>query len=525
MRFGFWRRPLPTFVRAVHYFGSAHPSNFWDTAPMAEVPGLLAQIREDGFNTVILAVPWRGFQRRLFPPTYDALNLARLGDLLAAIDAAGLASIVRVCFPWHNDPDSELSFDERALGLFTRDDVRAAWLDYLRVIRDITARARNFRFAFFSWEDLPSIRELMIHRTQAERHRLAGPTGYRDFLCARHALPEVSELFGENFNDASEIYIPLPDCAAYVSYSEFVNRRLNDLLAFGRTVWPGLSMQIRADHDRVVIDGEVGWIENDIRADDPSMRVSYYFPYMYAQNCGETLSADQALANMRMVMDRLSANGANPNHVLDQLVYWDESPQFQHWAKIEESQIPRFLLGAVDILKALSRGYGLWNYLDYRVNHLYNANFLRGLHGWAAHGEVWTRFDGESVACAVLAPGARISQRMVPYLRGYGAGLYPSVSFRALCASTAPGRLRLSTNGVAEAEIALSSGRHQASAQLPPDPHRSRGEIEFTIENTGECALELAGLCLWGAVYRSRIYDEDGRPGRFLAHVRAMNRR
>lgn len=493
---------------------------------MAEVPGLLAQIRSDGFNTIILAVPWRGFQRTLFPPSYDQANLAKLGKLLAAIDAAGLASIVRVSFPWHNDPDSELSFDERALGLFTRADVRAAWLDYLAVIRRITARARNFRFAFFSWEDLPSIRELMIHRTQADRLRLAEPTGYRAFLCERYALAEISELFGETFADAAEIYIPLPDCAAYVSYSEFVNHRLNELLALGQSVWPGLSMQIRADHDRVMINGEVRWIENDIRAEDTAMRVSYYFPYMYAQNCGETLSADGALANMRMVMERLSAQGTNPNHVLDQLVYWDESRQFQHWARIEESQIPQFLLGAVDVLKQLSRGYGIWNYFDYRVNHLYNASFLLGLHGWTAQGRVKADLAGDSSASAVLDPGSGISQRMVPYMRGYGAGLYPSVSFRARVSTPTASVLRLSTNGVVEAELALPPGEHrEVTLQLPADRHRSREEVEFMIENLGTAPLELAELCLWGAVYRSRIYDEDGRPDRFVASIRAMNRR
>lgn len=493
---------------------------------MAEVPGLLAQIRSDGFNTIILAVPWRGFQRTLFPPSYDQANLAKLGKLLAAIDAAGLASIVRVSFPWHNDPDSELSFDERALGLFTRADVRAAWLDYLAVISRITARARNFRFAFFSWEDLPSIRELMVHRSRADRLQLAEPTGFRAFLSARFTLAQISELYGETFGDAAEIYIPLPDCAAYVSYSEFVNLRLNELLALGRSAWPGLSMQIRADHDRVVINGEVRWIENDIRSLDTAMRVSYYFPYMYAQNCGETLSADEALANMRMVMERLSANGTNPNHVLDQLVYWDESRQFQHWAKIDEPEIPQFLLGAVDILKKLSRGYGIWNYFDYRVNHLYNASFLLGLHGWTARGGARAQAPGDSQASVLLSPGASISQRMLPYMRGYGAGLYPSMSFQARVSTRAPGVLRVSTNGVVEAEIALIPGDRQiVLAQLPAERHRSRDEVEFSITNGGDVPFELSELCLWGAVYRSRIYDEHGRPDRFLADVRAMNAR
>lgn len=255
--------------------------------------------------------------------------------------------------------------------------------------------------------------------------------------------------------------------------------------------------------------------------------MSYYFPYMYAHNGGETLSARQALANLARVMERVSNGGRNCNHFLDQFVFYDESPQFGHWAKIEAIELPDFLAGAADLLKRMSRGYGIWNYFDYRDNHLYNPSFLRDLHGWESRGEVTVRSLGDSGAWAKLAPGARLCQQMVPEWRGNATSLYESVRFRALAAvADVPGGLRLSTNGVVEAEVALAPGApREVTAELRPELHRGADVVEFGIENSGSAPVELTELCVWGFVYRSCIYDEEGRPGRHLRHIRTMNHR
>jgi hypothetical protein len=57
----------------------------------------------DGFNTVVLVVPWRGFQRTCLD--VDAFNIQKLQRIPDAVHAAGLASILRVSYPWNNGPD------------------------------------------------------------------------------------------------------------------------------------------------------------------------------------------------------------------------------------------------------------------------------------------------------------------------------------------------------------------------------------------------------------------------------------
>jgi hypothetical protein len=524
VNWAFWRREPTEYLRAVHYFGRTQPMSFWDAAAFSEAPGHLAQIRRDGFNTVILVVPWRGFQRTLVPPTYDEFNLSRLRQILLMVQAAGLKFILRVSYPWNSDPDSVGDYDERILGLFTRPEVRKSWLGYLREIRRIGEAFAGFQFAFFSWEDLPSLRELMGHRTDAERLALADATGFRRYLANRFTLPEISRLFERQFASLSEVYIPRPDCEAYRQFNNFVNQSFGDLLAHGRSAWPRLALQIRVDHDQVKLDGKNVWIENDMRLTDFGMRVTYFFPFMYTLCQGETLPAAEVLKNLERMLRRVTDDGRNTRHFLDQFVFHDESPAFPSWSKVRESEMQEYLTGAAQLMKRYSRGFALWNYFDYRANHFYNSAFLRGLQGWTVRGDVSVK-PGDEPSCATLAPGAAITQRMAPQMVGNSTALYQAMRFAAtIVDARSAGRLRLATNGVTEAEIDIANGTTgPVEVDVPPELHRG-GMVEVMIENVGTAPITITDLSLWGFVYRSRIYDEHGKPGPYLEAVRAMLR-
>ena len=519
-----WRRE-EDYLRGVHYFGRAHAVNFWDAADLSEAPAHLAQIRADGFNAVVVVVPWRGFQRSFAPPVYDEVSFDRLRRLLGMVQAARLGIVLRVSYPFNHDPESEGDYDERALGLFTRPAVRAAWLDYLAKLRGVAEGFRAFRFAFFSWEDVPSIREIMPHRTPAKRRELAASLGYQRFLSDRFGLEQVSRIFGQPFEDWSQVYVPLADSEAYATFHEFVNLSLAQLLRSGREAWPGLAMQVRVDHDRGRAGGKDVWLENDVRVEDPGMRVTYYSPCMYAPPGRATISPPEALANLERMLRRVSGAGRNRNHFLDQFIFHEESPLYRHWPRIEESRMGEFLTGAATLLRAYSRGHALWNYFDYRVNHFYNPAFVRGLHGWSTTGGVSLHAGGDK-GMATLAPGAGIGQRMDPHMRGHAPWLYERMEFSAMARSLGDraGRLTVTADGVAEAEADVPGAELGAvAATLPPERHRG-AEVEVIVRNTGAVPVAVTELCLWGFVYRSRIYDENGNPGPYLEPVRAMLR-
>ena len=505
-------------LRAVHYFGRASAVNFWDAADFSEAPAHLERIRADGFNAVIVVIPWRGFQRTLVPPAYDEQAFERLRRLLAMIEEAGLAVVLRVSYPFNHDPDSVGDFDERVLGLFSRPQVRAAWLHYLGRIRDVAEGFAGFRFAFFSWEDVPSLRELMHHRDLARRRQLAQSLGYREFLERRMDLAQASRIFGEALTDWAQVYVPLQDSEAYPSFHDFVNQALDQLLREGQAVWPKLAMQVRVDHDRGRVEGKDVWLENDIRVGDPGMRVTYYALCMYTTGQGGTLSPADALDNLERMLVRVSGGGANTNHFIDQFIFHEESPLYRHWPRMEESGMGAFLSGAAALLRKYSRGYAFWNYFDYRVNHFYNPAFVRGLHGWTVEGAVALRPRGEK-ADAVLEPGAAIAQRIDPHARGNAPWLYEKMQFAAMAQAPAGGRLAILANGVVEAEIEVGGGGlHAVAAEFPPERHRG-GEVVVTLRNSGSVPVAIGEIFLWGFVYRAHIYDEHGRPGRYRAAV------
>lgn len=519
-----WRPAPRNYLRAVNYFGHAQPLNFWDSAVLSEAPEHLERIRHDGFNAVILVIPWRGFQRTVVPPSYDDMNLARLRRLLFMVRDAGLKYVIRISFPWNNDPESVGDAHERTLGLFSRRDYRQGWLDYVRTLRRICEAHDAFQFAFFSWEEFPAIREHMPHRSFEQRFELAGSLGFRDYLEERFSLAEVSRQFGKPFAGFSEVYIPLPDCEAYRTYVGFVNHALAMLLADGRAVWPKLNLQLRVDMDRTVIDGQNVWIENDLRLDDAGMRATYFFSSMYGHDQGEKLTAAEGLANLKWMLRRVSDEGRNRRHFLDQFIFHDESPHFAHSARIRPDEMPVFLLGAGELLKRYSHGFAFWNYDDYRVNHLYNAAFIRGLSGWKVEGDVKVGPEGEP-RFVTLAAGAAISQRMDPHAVGWGPAYYETMRFALTARAPAgTGRLKLTADGVTEAEIDVAAGNaRDLEVSFPADRHKHEW-LTFAIENAGGTPVELTSLCLWGFVYRAHMRDEHGKPGRYLDAVHAMLR-
>jgi hypothetical protein len=245
---------------------------------------------------------------------------------------------------------------------------------------------------------------------------------------------------------------------------------------------------------------------------------------MFAQSYDAVLSAAQVLANLERVLLRLTDGGRDTRHFLDQFIFHDESPQHRLLTKVRPEEMGEFLAGAGRLLKRYSQGYAFWNYFDYRVNHLYNAAFLRGLLGWEVRGEVSLGAEAEP-RFITLAAGARVLQRMEPHRVGWGTLHYETMRFAALArAVNGVGRLRLTANGETDAEIELAgTGDERVEVAFPADRHRHEA-VDFAIENVGGTPVEITDLNLWGFVYRSGLYDERGNPGRYLDAVKAMLR-
>ena len=114
-------------VRAVTYAGREWVINFWSTETeyMEED---FARIREDGFNAIILCVPWREFQPSVLISAFNEDAFAKLRTVCETAERQGLSVMLRLGYSWDYYDHSNVL--ERFEGLIYDDTYLEAWKRY-----------------------------------------------------------------------------------------------------------------------------------------------------------------------------------------------------------------------------------------------------------------------------------------------------------------------------------------------------------------------------------------------------------
>jgi hypothetical protein len=360
----------PTFTRAAHYFSDGWVLNFWQIVDPRKLNSDFTQLIEDGFNTIILVVPWRGFQSDQFDPKYDNFYVKQLDRVMAAADRHKLSVIVRVAYTHQIPEHATLSGLTQAQRLLTDEDTAKAWLDYLKRVFEICHGYRSFRNGFLSWEEFwHAFSRWQLYPVEF-RTKLAQDIGFKDFQRDRGISNTTA--------------IPRMDEPEHEIFHAFMNERIALMYQRALTVFPRLTMEIRVDKDRLnTSGGEISWLINDNYSDISGTRLTYWAPFMGADNTGETLTAARAVELLDHMLNEITDEGAHFNHIIDQFNFVDEAPKFKGiHAEIEATEVSQFLTAAAPLLIRKSVGYGIWAYRDYRQNLLYNARFLMGMRGW-----------------------------------------------------------------------------------------------------------------------------------------------
>ena len=96
-------------LRSATYYSDDWVINFWNSESV-HMEEELARIAADGFNSIILAVPWREFQAETAPVMYEEYAWKKLGHVMEAAGKQGLGVILRVGYTWdYASPESALS--------------------------------------------------------------------------------------------------------------------------------------------------------------------------------------------------------------------------------------------------------------------------------------------------------------------------------------------------------------------------------------------------------------------------------
>lgn len=503
----------PDYLKSVTYVSDAWVINFWNTES-DHMDEELAQIAADGFNSIILAIPWREFQPYTSPVRYNSYAFEKLDRVMEAAEKHGLWVELRVSYTWdyYGEGESLLRFRE----MIGNEKLQDGWLDYVETVYQAAAAHPNFCGGFLTWEDFwnymadaASFGTGQVSRNEAER------IGFQDYLREHYTLDEVNEYFrpARPFASFRDVYVPTGGSPAYKLLFEFYDQFLMGLLEEAQQVFPDLSMEVRLDVDPVAgLNG--GKVGADHFQTFPCGNSSYtslmYSVSMGQLNQGERITADRALAAMDQQLETVRQyNGGKPIYI-DQLLYTDATELFSHNAKLEEGQEEVFLTSLPEILRKYTNGYGIWSYWNYTNNPVYNSQFALDDRGWdTSRAKAEERNGSRQMR---LDTSGRIAQTIGDRIGGKKTNAN-HVRFTA------------DSDGPVTVHVTLGNVTKEVSVNGPAEFDLNFGllnydKVEFRVSGG---AVYLDNIDVYNFIQDGLLYDIDNQELRCMEAVRTLN--
>lgn len=351
------------YVKAVHYFSDAWPINFWNSE-LDDLENEMQQIKNDGFNTIILVIPWKEFQTTTNPITYNEYPLKKLELIMNEAKRNDLYVMARIGYTWdfYND-DIENVLLDRYYAIMYDDGVEAAWMDYASVLYKTLKGYSNFLGGFMCWEDFWNNVYIAKAVTLENNVVIAEQMGYQAWVKENYTIAEINEIYDEEFEDYSSIYIPEETSDEFVLFFEFYDNFLNSLLVKTQQVFPNLSMEVRVDADLIYTNGEAEYYSHEKTyncASSDFTTIVYGIP-MGFENKGERVCATEAVEMTSRILTNVNTVTNNKALFIDQFLFIDNTPAFAHNAQVVENELDLYLEKVSNILVESSWG---GRYLD-----------------------------------------------------------------------------------------------------------------------------------------------------------------
>lgn len=488
--------------------------NFWSAFREAEVAGDFTRIHDDGFNTVILLVPWAQFQPDRARESCDPRLLQRLGMLFDTAQATGLDVILRVGYLWDTFPSTHRTY-QRLYHLAADASYRSMWRAYHRQVAAVAEARSNFRFAFISWEDLywPTIRPIAEHFATYDAVQRAASTGFRDFLARRYSLAGLANTYGVHLEDWSRLAMPRDDEALFGECLEFFDKVLVER-AFrpARECWRDLRYECRIDRNMIPGKGtSVHGYGIDNRVPDSGPAVIYYHLNAGTAYSSRELTAETALGQLETFL-RAQQLAHGPGVFVDQFNFMVDNPRYPNFMTMPWPEALEFVDACCPILARYTGGYGIWGYRDWTNDKIYNGNFEFGLEGWQVKGdhELQTSPEGSAL---VLFEGSLLVQWMMA-----GRNLVNPV-LAIDCEALTDTTLRISRNNSARPpqEIKVLEGRRRHEFALPSDSFQ-RLRIRVV---TGD--IRIHSVRYYSSVMSNGLHTLGGRPTPVMEAITRLN--
>lgn len=502
------------YLKSATYYSDDWVVNFWNSES-SNMDEELARIASDGFNNIILAVPWREFQPQTEPFTYNDYAWDKLDRVMDAAARHNLSVMLRVGYTWdYYGRDNVL---DRYSGLLYDNSLRTAWLAYVERLYQHASAHENFSGGFLTWEDFWNFTDTSTTLGNGDSgKKLAVKYGYTDYAKEHYTLEELKEMYHQPLDSYGDLYFPPKDSYARKVFYEYYDQFLNKLLADSQTVFPGLSMEVRLDVDPV--DHWDGSREGFMHSSTFPSGSAAYTSTMYSipmgfENQYERVSAKDALEKFPIFMDRLHAYSGGKPVYIDQFLFTDNTVGFEHNAQLLDDEKALYLEEMAPVLKTMTMGYGIWTYRDYGDNKLYNAQFGLGKNGWSFTGQS-SVVEKDGTSQAMLMDGARIYQNIGHRMTGT-AGDNTTV--------------RLKLKGEGDCKLTIRLGNQSRTVEAGDS---KTVEVNFDGNDASDFSLQAAGgtayvddIQVFTIVTKGELYNMDGSEGSCIEALRSMNQK
>ncbi len=502
----------PEYLKSATYYSDDWVINFWNSESK-NMDDELAQIAADGFNNIILVIPWREFQPKMSPSTYNDYAWEKLDRVMEAAARQQLSVMLRVGYTW--DYYGRDNIQTRFHGLMYDDATRTAWLDYVKRLYDAASAHENFCGGFLTWEDFWDFTGTSATYGKSQNSKaMAQKTGYTQYAREHYSLKELQELYGEKLYSYEALYFPDEKSPARKVFFEFYNDFLNRLLADSQQVFPELSMEVRLDGDPIRgLDGEMtGYLHAEtFDCQNASYSSTMYSIPMGMENQFERVTAQQALDMApRILGNILNYNDGKPIYI-DQFLFTDNTIGFEHNAQLQDEEKAPYLMGMAPILKNMTMGYGIWTYRNYCDNKLYNSQFGLGAAEWNMMGGSSIVERGGSNEAAI--PG--------------GGSISQDIGNRATGSTGSKTHVRFKADSDGASDLSVQLGNQTKSVSVTGAktveltfPGTSLSKI--TIKNSGAAAY-VDDIQVYTYVTDGEMYDLAGQELNCIQPIRDLN--
>ncbi len=501
------------YVKSVTYFGDEWPINFWNSE-LETLDNDFTQIKKDGFNSIILVIPWKEFQISVNPVKYNQYAFDSLDKVMDKANEYNLDVYARIGYSWDYYNDSKENITERYLDIMRDKTTKKAWLDYCNKMYQLLGDYPNFKEGFLTWEDFWGCIGICDVQDLEKRLEYSKTVGYGEWIKKNYSLEEYNNKYGTTYEDYDSIAIPLrtnPDMEAFYM---FFDDYLNELLKKSQEKFPNISMEVRMDADLVTnINDELVYYSHDktYRCENSDFTATMYGIPMGFENVGERVSAQDAKEHTQYILKKLAdMNGRKPIYV-EQFLYLDDTPQFSYNAQIKCEEVDDYLENISEVLSEYTGGYGIWTYKNYKSNMIYNSQFALLDAGWNYSGSPQFTEIESSNTCTI-SEGDVISQS-IPSVRNH----FPEDEYMVEFAVLSEAKCKLSIKVGSQEKIVdiIGPGRYVESFDSP-----DKFDIEFkSIKGN----IIIDNLALYSFIQNGHLYDSEGNELDYIESIRILN--